>query len=52
VLHLQSEVAKKVAIFDEVQDVMIINGEWDPILKVKVPDMKDLDNSLLTNFVQ
>jgi len=38
----QREVAKKIAKFPEVQEVHIITGNWDLLLKVKVKDVEEL----------
>lgn len=38
----QREVAREIAKFPEVQEVHIITGDWDMILKVKVKDVNEL----------
>jgi len=38
----QREVARKIATFPEVQEVHIITGTWDMILKVKIKSVDDL----------
>lgn len=38
----QREIARKIASFPEVQEVHIITGDWDMIVKVKVKDVNEL----------
>ncbi|MEM4484051.1 MAG: Lrp/AsnC family transcriptional regulator, partial [Candidatus Methanomethylicia archaeon] len=38
----QREVAREISKFPEVQEVHIITGDWDMILKVKVRDVNEL----------
>jgi len=38
----QREVARKISEFPEVQEVHIITGEWDIIVKVRVSDVEEL----------
>jgi len=38
----QRDVARKIASFPEVQEVHIITGDWDILLKVKVRDVNEL----------
>ncbi len=40
----QREIAKKIAMFPEVQEVHIITGEWDMLVKVKEKDVDSVGN--------
>ena len=37
--HLDRHVAKQVARFPEVQEVHLIGGEWDFLIKIRAPDV-------------
>ncbi len=43
----QRELAKRVAQMPEVEEVHIVTGEWDLLLKVRAPSMEDIGNFVL-----
>jgi len=43
----QREIAKKIAKFPEVQELYIITGDWDILIKVKTKDVDDIGKFVL-----
>lgn len=43
----QRELAKKIANFSEVEELYIITGEWDMLLKVRAPSVEEIGNFIL-----
>ena len=44
------EIAEKLALLDEVQEVHLITGEWDMMVKVKGPSTKDIGQFVVDNL--
>ncbi len=44
------DIAEKLALLDQVQEVHLISGEWDIVVKIKGPSTKDLGQFVVDNL--